>query len=69
MNNINLETLLPDDLSDECAYHLIQFFHHFACVFEGMHFGKALRYEKAIINAHHPCCEKPFDDEEKEEPF
>lgn len=49
--NINYRTLFPDDISDEAAYHLIDFFYNLALHFESIHLGKALRYEKSIIEA------------------
>ncbi len=49
--SIDYRELFQDDLSDEAAYHLIDFFYNLALLFEGMHLGKALRYEKSIIDA------------------
>lgn len=49
--NIDYQELFPDELSDEAAYHLIDFFYNLALLFEGMHLGKALRHQKAIFEA------------------
>ena len=48
--SIDIRELFPDDLSDEAAYQLINFFYDFALAFEAIYLGKALRHEKAIIN-------------------
>ena len=51
---IDYQELFPNELSDETAYHLIQFFFNFALLFEGMHLGQALRYESSLINRNNP---------------
>ena len=71
--NINTNELFTEELSDECAYHLIQFFFNFALIFEGMHLVKAMRHEKALMRANDPCAGFLDDDEleenEDEPPF
>lgn len=47
--NIDYRELFPDEISDEAAYQLIDFFYNLALLFEGIHLGKALRYQKSII--------------------
>lgn len=64
---IDYQELFPEELSDECAYHLIQFFYNFALFFEGMHLGQALRHEKAIIHASNPFADWDENEEEEEE--
>lgn len=66
--NIDYRELFPDDLSDEAAFHLINFFYNLALLFEGMHLGKAMRYQKSIIeNSGKP--DKPWEKECIDPPF
>jgi hypothetical protein len=64
---IDYRELFPDDLSDEAAYHLIDFFYNLALLFEGLHLGKALRHKKSIIEASNKP-DKPWE-EESDPPF
>jgi hypothetical protein len=58
--NIDYRELFPDDISDEAAYHLINFFYNLALLFEGVHLGKALRHQKSIIEkSYNP--DKPWE--------
>ncbi len=45
----NLRDLLPDDISDETAHQLVNFFYELALAFESIHLGKVMRYQKSII--------------------
>jgi hypothetical protein len=66
--NIDYRTLFPDEISDEAAYHLIDFFYNLALLFEGIHLGKAMRYEKSIIKASGKP-DKPWEKELPDPPF
>lgn len=48
--NIDTNALVPADLSDEVAYHLINFFYDFAVAFEAIHLEQIMRHEKAIVD-------------------
>jgi len=45
----NLRNLLPDNISDETAHQLVNFFYELALAFESIHLGKIMRYQKALI--------------------
>ena len=42
-----LRELLPDNLSDGAASHLVNFFYELALAFESIHLGKIMRYQKS----------------------
>jgi len=63
--SINIRELFPDDLSDETAYHLVNFFYDFALAFESMYLGKVLRYQKTMI--HKSQSEVPWNNEDTSE--
>ena len=65
--NIDMRELVPDDVSDEAAYQLINFFYDFARAFEAIYLGKALRHEKAIINAN-DTTNRPWEKEDIPDP-
>jgi hypothetical protein len=48
----NLRNLFPT-ISDEAAYHLVDFFYELALMFESSHLQHVMRYEKSLINANH----------------
>lgn len=48
----NLRNMFPT-LSDEAAYHLVDFFYELALLFESSHLQHLMRYEKSLINANH----------------
>ena len=52
--NDALKNLLPENLSDETAYHLVDFFYELAIRFESIYFEQIMRYEKTIIEANNP---------------
>ena len=45
----NLRDLLPDNLSDETAYQLVNFCYELALSFESIYLGKIMRYQKSLI--------------------
>lgn len=65
---IDYNELFTEKLSDESAYHLIQFFYNFALIFDAMHSVKAMRHKKVIMQAHNPCAEF-LEEDESEPPF
>ena len=48
--NINYKKLIPDEIPDDIAYHLVDFFYNLATTFDGMHLVHVMRHEKAIID-------------------
>jgi hypothetical protein len=48
--NIDYKKLIPAEIPDDIAYHLVDFFYHLATTFDGMHLVQVMRHEKAIIN-------------------
>lgn len=48
----NLRNMFPT-ISDEAAYHLVDFFYELALTFESSHLQHVMRYEKSLINANH----------------
>jgi hypothetical protein len=49
----NIQSLLPDNLSDEAAYHLGNFFYELALAFESIHLVQLRRYEKLQVDLKH----------------
>ena len=43
----NLRDLLPEDLSDETAYHFGNFLYELALAFESIYLGRIIRYNKS----------------------
>jgi hypothetical protein len=48
--NIDYKKLIPAEIPDDIAYHLVDFFYHLATTFDGMHLVQVMRHEKAIID-------------------
>ena len=48
----NLRNMFPT-ISDEAAYHLVDFFYELALMFESSHLQHVMRYEKSLINGNH----------------
>lgn len=48
----NLRNMFPT-ISDEAAYHLVDFFYELALMFESSHLQHVMRYEKSLINSRH----------------
>jgi hypothetical protein len=65
--SIDYRELFRDDISDEAAYHLIDFFYNLALLFEGIHLGKALRHQKSIIEENYNP-DKPWE-KQSDPPF
>jgi hypothetical protein len=69
--NIDCHELFPEEISDEAAYHLIDIFYNLALIFEGLHLGKSMRYQKSLIN-NNANPDKPWESlstEETDPPF
>ena len=70
----NLRALLPDDLSDETAHHLVNFFYELALAFESIHLGKIMRHQKSLIElrdelVNQDCThEQQYEKEELQDP-
>ena len=47
--NIDYEKLIPAEIPDDIAYHLVDFFYHLTITFDGMHLVHRMRHEKAIM--------------------
>lgn len=47
---IDYKKLIPAEIPDDVAYHLVDFFYNLATSFDGMHLGHVMRHEKAIID-------------------
>jgi len=62
--NTNLRDLLLDELSDEAAYQLVDFFYNLALAFESIHLGKIMRHQRSLFDASN----KPLTPWEKELP-
>lgn len=43
---MNIENILPEEISDESAYHLVEFFMNLALELESHYFGQLYRYSK-----------------------
>lgn len=48
--NIDYKKLMPAEIPDDIAYHLVDFFYNLATTFDGMHLLHVMRHEKAIMN-------------------
>lgn len=66
MNN-TLRNILPENLSDETAYHLVDFFYELALRFESIYLEQIMLYEKVIIEASNPSTHKERPQNKKEE--
>ena len=44
----DIREILPYEISDEAAAHLVDFFYSLALTFESLHLGKVMRYQKSI---------------------
>lgn len=44
MTKTNIRALLPEDISDEAAYHLVNFFMDLALTLESIYFAQTRRY-------------------------
>lgn len=69
----NPRHLLPDDLSDETAHHLVNFFYKLALTLESIHLGKIMRYQKSLIELkdeliNHACAQEQQKREELQDP-
>lgn len=47
--NIDYKKLIPAEIPDDIAYHLVDFFYNLAITFDGMHLVHRMRHEKAIM--------------------
>ena len=47
---IDYKKLIPAEIPDDIAYHLVDFFYNLATTFDGMHLVHVMRHEKAIID-------------------
>lgn len=47
--NDHLRNLFPT-ISDEAAYHLVNFFYEMALLFESSHLQHVMRYEQSLVN-------------------
>lgn len=48
--NIDYKKLIPAEIPDDIAYHLVDFFYNLATTFDGMYQVHVMRQEKAIID-------------------
>jgi len=48
--NIDYKKLIPAEIPDDIAYHLVDFFYNLATTFDGMHLVHVMRHEKAIMD-------------------
>ncbi len=62
--NIKLKDLLPDDVSDETAFHLVKFVYDLARVLGSIYFEKMFHYTN--ISEHDPFTFDPFSSDKKE---
>ena len=46
-----LRELFPEEISDEAASYLVNFFYDLALAFESMHLGKILRHQKSVMES------------------
>lgn len=56
----------PQEISDEAAYHLIDFFYNLALAFESQNLAKAMRYQKSLISQPSDP-EKPWETTSRED--
>jgi hypothetical protein len=47
---IDYKKLIPAEIPDDVAYHLVDFFYNLPTLFDGMHLMHVMRHEKAIID-------------------
>jgi len=69
----NLRELLPNNLSDEAASQLVDFFYELALAFESIHLGKIMRYQKSQMElrdelSSQPCSKEKDTKEMLEDP-
>ncbi len=69
----NLRELLSNNLSDEAASHLVDFFYELALAFESIHLGKIMRYQKSQMElrdelSSQPCSKEKDPKEKLEDP-
>ena len=48
--NIDYKKLIPAEIPDDIAYHLVDFFYNLATTFDWMHLVHVMRHEKAIMD-------------------
>lgn len=48
--NIDYKKLIPTEIPDDIAYHLVDFFYNLATTFDGMHLVHVMRHERAIMD-------------------
>lgn len=64
MMNINIKEILPYEISDEVAHHLVEFFYNLAVLFEAAHLDKVTRYQKSLLgitsNENSTSFDEPF---------
>jgi len=63
-----LRELFQEEISDEAASQLVDFFYDLALAFESMHLGKVLRHQKAIMESSNRPVE-PWKNELSDPPF
>jgi len=61
--NINLNSLLPEDMSDEIAYHLVDFFSELTLALEDYYFASRRPYSINNIPSKSSDCPEISDDE------
>lgn len=49
MMNIDIKEILPYEISDEVAHHLVEFFYNLAVLFEAAHLDKVTQYQKSLL--------------------
>jgi hypothetical protein len=54
--SLNLDDLLPDEISDETAYYLVEFFMHIAMRLDLLYFAQARRYRDDNMPLQPPEC-------------
>lgn len=52
---IKLHDLLPDEISDECAYHVVNFFTHLTQALESRYYCQLKRYASNNTPSHLPA--------------
>lgn len=66
--NETLRELLLDELSDEAAYQLVDFFYNLALAFESIHLGKVMRHSQSLNDVSSTSLQ-PWDKELTDPPF
>lgn len=61
---LNLHDLIPDEISDEAAYHLVNFLMALATELDSYYFDKMQRYTNDLMPSEAPLLDL-IDDEEK----